>query len=52
MKIRIYRTRKRVPVSVHVVNLSEEALQWAEIERLLSRPGMFERLAQHIKRNK
>lgn len=52
MKIKIYRTTKRVPVSVHVVNLSPEAQQWQEMARLLDKPGMFERLAKHIKKKK
>jgi len=35
MKIKIYRTRKRVPVSVNILNLSQEAERWVQLEKKL-----------------
>lgn len=35
MKIKIYKTKKRVPLSPFVLNLSEEANKWAYLKTLL-----------------
>ena len=37
MKIRILKTRKRVPISPHVVNLSEEGKKWQKLTHQLQR---------------
>lgn len=37
MKIKIYRTIKRVPISVNIINLSEEAQRWEQLEKKLAK---------------
>jgi len=37
MKIKIYRTTKRVPISVNIINLTDEAQRWAQLEKKLSK---------------
>jgi hypothetical protein len=36
MKIKIYLTNRKVPVSPFLLNLTEEARRWKELERILS----------------
>ena len=36
-KIRILKTRKRVPISPHVVNLSEEGKKWQKLTHQLQK---------------
>lgn len=35
MKIRILKTRKRVPISANIINLTDEAQRWAKLEKKL-----------------
>lgn len=37
MKIKIHRTIKRVPISVNIINLSEEAQRWEKLEKKLTK---------------
>ena len=35
MKVKIYRSIKRVPISQNIVNLTDEAKRWQELEKKL-----------------
>lgn len=35
MKIKVYRTNKKVPISQFVLNLSQEAVNWNKLNKVL-----------------
>lgn len=35
MKIKVYRTNKKVPISQFVLNLSQEAVNWKKLNKVL-----------------
>ena len=35
MKIKVYRTNKKVPISQFILNLSEEAQNWKKLNKIL-----------------
>lgn len=35
MKIKVYRTNKKVPISQFVINLSQEAINWKILNKIL-----------------